>query len=93
MKVRIATACECAPCETAPGHADNMRDIARQLRAELRTMIRHYRLCRTAREICEIKEIYLQAEDQIRLDYIKRLLRLYREAQRDCAAMRRVGKR
>ena len=93
MKARISTARVCAPCETVRGHADNIREIAGQLRAELRTMIRRYRLCRTAREICEIKELYLQAEDQIRLDYIKRLLRLYREAQRDCAAMRRVGKR
>lgn len=93
MKARISTARACAPCETVPGHADNMRDIAGQLRAELQTMIRRYRLYRTAREICEIKELYLQAEDQIRLDCIKRLLRLYREAQRDCAAMRRVGKR
>jgi hypothetical protein len=73
-------------------HIGNMDELSDHFRAELRLLIARYRLWRTSRDICDMKGLYMQADGDALRQYIRQVLRLYREAQRDLQAMRRVGK-
>lgn len=67
-----------------------MDELTRHFRSELRGMIWRYRLWRAAQEISEMQGFYLQAEGEVLEDHIRRVFQLYREANRDLQAMRRV---
>ena len=74
-------------------HAENMDVLASHFRDELRDLIHRYRACRTSRQVCDIREMYLEAEDIILRRHIKQVYVLYREAFHDLQAIRRAMKR
>jgi len=71
-------------------HVKHMDNLARQYRRELRFLIRRLRLWRNEKQICDIHDLYLQAEGLFMKEHIEKMLRLYREAHQDLQAMRRI---
>ena len=79
--------------EQVCSHAENMDALAKHFRTEIKNLIRSYRTCQTSRQVCDIREMYLDAEDAALRSHIKKVYGLYREARRDLQAMRRAMKR
>lgn len=71
-------------------HADSMDALTKHFRSEVRQLIRFYRTSQTARQVCDIREMYFTAENTILRQHIIQVYALYREAHRDLQAMRRV---